>query len=112
MSDQVDQALRHPLVRGARRLVAEYAFSLGDLPTQIRLRVYESLGKSGVEVEQSHHIQTPLQQSPNFGEDVDYKDAADAVRTTVDQLVEHYQAAVDAGHRPDPDWLFPNRYFD
>ncbi len=112
MPEQPDQALQHPLIRGPRRLVAEYAFNLGELPTQVRIRVYQPLGKGGAEVEQSHHIQTPLQQSPSFGDDIDFKDPAAAVRATVEQFTQHYQAAVDAGHRPDPDWLFPNRYFD
>ena len=112
MSDDVGRDIfRRPGIDWARRLVDEYAFSLEGIPEMIRVRLYRVVGEQWIEMEQSHYLQTPGMASPVVSETGRYSSREEALDDVLHGFTEGYQGAVKAGHRPDVNWLLPNRDF-
>lgn len=104
--------LSNALITYQRQLVAEVAFCLDDIPTTIRVRVYRDLESERFSSEQSHYIQTPLQNEPIFELADDHPSVEACLRTISDAMAEQYRRAEAAGHTPTEDWLLPSRDFD
>lgn len=104
-------ALKHPLVQAPRELVTELDFNLGIIPTTVRLRLYHEIHEGHVSHEQSHLLQTPLQDEPAVMDLEDELDADRALQRLVADFVQRYQEAEQAGHRPSAGWLMPNHDF-
>lgn len=111
MSDNVKTQFRQPLVHDARKLLAEYDFSLGQIPASISLRLYQSLADDSITVEQSHFIQTPIQSEPAFNEHERHPDPETALERILAEFIRHYEDAEKKGHTPHQDWLLPSRDF-
>lgn len=112
MTPEEPRPVPHSLITQQRHLVTEFAFCLGEISTTIRVRVYRQLANQRYSAEQSHYIQTPLQKEPAF-ESGDEHASLDACLTAIaDIMVEQYQHAEQAGHRPSENWLLPSRDFD
>jgi len=105
-------AIRHPLIHQQRFLITEMIFQLGQIPTPIRIRCYREAGSERVTCEQSHYLQTPLQAEPSFENSDDHPSVDAALAAITDEMVTRYRQAEQAGHRPNDDWLLPNRDFD
>lgn len=112
MTEEPLNAMRNPLIIHQRQLVTEYAFCLGDIPTPIRVRLYRQLEEGRVSCEQSHYIQTPLQDEPIFESADDHPSVEACLKTITDDMAEQYRQAEQAGHRPSESWLLPSRDFD
>lgn len=110
-AEDMPAPLRDPLIARPRRLIAEYAFSLGRIPESVRVRIYHNLDDGHYEYDQSHFIQTPLQTDPEVGEITDHGSAETALAEAVGTMIKHYRAAVAAGHEPGIEWLLPNDVF-
>ncbi|QJQ97542.1 hypothetical protein [Halomonas sp. PGE1] len=105
-------AIRHPLIHQQRFLITEMIFQLGQIPTPIRIRCYREVGSERVTCEQSHYLQTPLQDEPSFESSDDHSGVDEALATITGEMAAQYQQAEQAGHRPSDDWLLPSRDFD
>jgi len=112
MSPEPLSPIRHPLITHQRHLVTEYAFCLGEIPTTIRVRLYRQQSNQRYSSEQSHYIQTPLQEEPSFEAADDHASLDACLAAIADAMVAQYQRAEQAGHRPSEDWLLPSREFD
>ncbi|ABI56421.1 hypothetical protein ACN2MM_06000 [Alkalilimnicola ehrlichii MLHE-1] len=105
------KALKDPIVEEARELLAEVDFRLGSIPTTVRLRLYYEIHNHALGYEQSHFIQTPLQDEPAMVDLEDEKDPDAALEALVSDFIQRYREAEQAGHRPSAGWLMPNRDF-
>lgn len=112
MHPEQPSPIRHPLITNQRHLVTEYAFCLGEIPTTIRVRLYKQQEGQRYSCEQSHYIQTPLQDEPTFDSADDHASVDACLAAITDAMVAQYQRAEQAGHRPSEDWLLPSREFD
>jgi len=105
-------AIRHPLIHQQRFLAAEMSFQLGEIPVSIRIRCYRDADGGRISCEQSHYLQTPLQDEPSFESSDDHSGVDEALATITGEMAAQYQQAEQAGHRPSDDWLLPSRDFD
>lgn len=112
MPTESPASVRHPLIIHQRLLVTEYAFCLGEIPTTIRVRLYRQQENSRYSSEQSHYIQTPLQEEPALEGADDHASLDACLAAITDAMIEQYQHAEQAGHRPSEGWLLPSRDFD
>jgi hypothetical protein len=111
MSDRADDVMQDDLIDEPLRLLNEYEFCLGTLSTTIRIRLYKHLRSGKVVFKQSHFLKTPDQDagyrtSVTFGED-----EADALHLAKDTLTKYYRQALNAGRRPQENWLVANPDF-
>jgi len=104
-------ALKHPLLHAPRELMTELDFNLGTIPTTVRLRLYYELHGHRISHDQSHFLQTPLQDEPGLVDLEDERDPDQALQQLVGDFIQRYQEAEQAGHRPSAGWLMPNRDF-
>lgn len=92
-------------IHSRRRSAGEYRFCVGDLETEITVRLFERIDGDGYDFEISHAIHTPTQGSPYrtsraWGDTADY-----ALSQAVTGITMHYEIAVKAGHTPEEAWL-------
>ncbi|MFZ0964126.1 MAG: hypothetical protein WAO35_24940 [Terriglobia bacterium] len=106
-----ESALKGRSIRGARQLLSEYSFRVGDLSQFITIRLYRLIGTDTVIFEQSHFIHTPTQIDAYRTSAPMGNDETEALGRAVRTLVEHYEEAVRVGHRPQDSWLEPNPDF-
>lgn len=109
---EIPAAIRHPLIHQQRFLAAEMSFQLGKIPSPIRIRCYREAGSDRITCEQSHYLQTPLQDEPSFEASDDHASVDAALTAIAGEMAARYQQAEQAGHRPSDDWLLPSRDFD
>lgn len=95
----------------ARKLEAEYAFNLKQIPELIRIRIYRQLQGEVYEIEQSHYLQPPGLSLPAMSGTDSFNSIEDALNDTLAVIDAPYQAAIGKGLQPDTDWLLPNRDF-
>lgn len=112
MSTEQLNPVRHPLITQQRHLVTEYAFCLGAIPTSIRVRLYRQQDDQRYSSEQSHYIQTPLQEEPSLESTDDHASLDGCLEAITNPMVAEYQRAEQAGLPPSEDWLLPSREFD
>ena len=112
MEESLSSAFQHRDIKDVRILVREASFFLGALKTEIRLRLYVTPDdEAKVHYEQSHHLQTPMStETSSVGSQFAYSESG-AFEDAVSELTDAYDMAVMAGHRPQEDWLVPNKYF-
>ena len=112
MTDTPLHFLDNALIGYQRQLVTELAFCLGEIPTSIRVRVYRSLENEQFSYEQSHYLQTPLQDEPAFEIADEHASVAECLQAISNTMTEQYQRAEAAGHTPSENWLLPSRDFN
>lgn len=111
-NDRIEACFRKEGIDRVRRLVDEYAFTLVGIPETIRLRFYRDLAHEGIEAEQSHYMQAPGMALPAVSETQRYRSMEEALDELLGEFLAGYRAAIEAGHRPDTNWLLPNRDFN
>ena len=112
MSGGVDaERFRRAGISWATRLVDEYAFALEGIPEMVRVRLYQGMGETWIEAEQSHYLQTPGMDAPAVSETQRYASPEEALDDVLLGFTEGYAAALRTGRRPDVSWLLPNRDF-
>jgi len=112
MNEETLRSLDNALITYQRQLVTEVAFCLNDIPTSIRVRIYRSMDSDVFSSEQSHYIQTPLQNEFIFETADDHASVEACLLAIGNSMAEEYQRAVSAGHTPSEDWLLPSRDFN
>ena len=106
------EAFSHKLLKDVRIVICEASFYLGNLPTEIRIKVYKvPTNEFSFYFELSHHIQSPLQTSIKSTSDIYAGSEEDAFYEAVSRLTDPYESAAMAGHRPSEEWLVVNEYF-
>jgi hypothetical protein len=106
-----DSLLGNEYIGNARKFLAEYNFTVGDLETVITIRLYQDLDGRSVHFRQSHFIHTPTQAGPYRTSRPWNDDEGAALNQAVTSITQYYGEAVKAGHEPKESWLVPNQYF-
>lgn len=99
----------------ARVLVSEYIFSLDEILTPIRIKIYREVNShrpaDSYLFETSHSIHTPEQIGP-YTPSAPWTDTPEyALKRAVDSIISYYQQAIQKGHTPNENWLVPNDVF-
>lgn len=98
-------------VEEARIFVGEANFRIGTLRTEITVRIYrtslQAAPGSGHEFEfdLSHYMHTPEQAGPYMPSLPFSSSPESALNRAVSALVDYYDEAVKAGHKPKESWL-------
>lgn len=106
-----ESALKGRSIRNARQLLSEYSFRVGNLSQFITIRLYRLIGEDKVVFEQSHFIHTPTQIDAYRTSVPVGDDETEALGRAIRTLVDHYEEAMRAGHKPKDSWLEPNPDF-
>lgn len=96
-----------------QKLVGEYRFHLGELTTEIRIKLWEDVeGKRGlIWFTQSHHMHTPTQAGAYHTSRPCAEEADGALRQAIFGFQQYYDSAVAENHNPAESWLVPNEDF-
>ena len=106
------EAFEHREVKDVRIFLKEASFYLGRLKTEVRIRLYvRPEEETTIHYEQSHRLRTPLQTDRAVSAEGSADTEEEAFQDAVQQLTDAYDLAVMSGHRPNEDWLVPNKYF-
>ena len=106
------EAFSHKLLKDVRIFICEASFYLGNLQTEIRIKLYKiPTNEFSVYFELSHHLHTPLQTSVKSTSDIYASSEEEAFYEAVSRLTDAYESAVMAGHKPSAEWLVVNEYF-
>ncbi len=111
---QADNKLRDILkemvaVKNANILLHEISFRLGDIYSDIYVRIYHDIDEEKpFRFKLSHYIKTPEHQAPYISDHPCSDTEEDALQEAIKPLVDHYQAAVNKGHKPSVEWLQKN----
>ncbi len=98
-------------IHAAKELIKEYEFSLKELSTPIKIRLYKFIGSQKVMFTQSHFINTSVQAGPYDTSRPWNDDLGSALHQVVSGITEYYKAAITNGHTPDETWLEVNKDF-
>ena len=104
----IDDAVSQKVLRDVKIFVREVSFRLGDLTTNIRIRLFRYPGDKEIYFEQSHFLQTPEHTTPVVPPLKSDNNEAYALSHAVETLIHSYEAAVDLGHEPSERWLISN----
>ena len=105
-------AFDHKLLKDVRIFICEASFFLGNLRTEIRIKLYKKpTNEFSICSEQSHFLRPPSQPSSRSSSDFFADSEEEAFYDAVSKLTDIYDSAVIAGHRPSEDWLVANEYF-
>jgi hypothetical protein len=112
MDYSLREAFEHRELKDVRVLLKEASFYLGNLKTEVRIRLYvRPKDETTICFEQSHHLQTPMH-TEHMSPGLDFGDSEEeAFHEAVTKLTDAYDMAVMSGHRPSEDWLVPNKFF-
>jgi hypothetical protein len=111
MNPTGDEAWQDPLVTQAREIIREYSFQVGELHTEIRVRLYREIGGTRVGYRVSHHLHTPRHLDPAVPSMSWCDDEAQALRTAIEGITSHYKTGQQDGMIPHESWLIPNKVF-
>ncbi len=108
MTWTTEQALNHPSVVRSEETASGYSFWLAGISTEITVTLTPNLNRGGYDFHLSHLIKTPVQldrycPSRPWGDSKGY-----ALRQAVMAIADYHRSALESGHTPQENWLFPN----
>ena len=112
MSAHEIDALQHPHIVAFHKFFSEYHifFKVGQDRFRLSIRVYETDDHRYC-FEQSHFIETPVQQSANPDTHERHNRPEAALSRAVESVTTYYEDAVGKGHIPNASWFVPNNVY-
>ncbi|MGI3899654.1 MAG: hypothetical protein ACRYGP_21750 [Janthinobacterium lividum] len=109
MSAHEINALQHPHIVAFHKFFSEYHifFHVGEERFKLSIRVYETNDHRYC-FEQSHFIETPVQQLANPLGHERHSRPEDALSRAVESVTTYYEDAVGKGHVPNASWFVRN----
>jgi hypothetical protein len=111
MSWSREEALTDPAVKEPMMFLSEFRFHLGDIPTEITMRIYRPLQSGGIIVRRSHNLSIPQLGAPAPAKDTEFESEGEALHAAVDAMVQYYNAARAKGLKSEASWLTANPDF-
>ena len=100
-----------PSIREALIFLSEFRFSLGDIPTEISVRLYRPIHSDTIVIRRSHDISVSGLNPQQAAKCEDDSREGEVLHVAVDELLCVYNAARAQGLKPDASWLKPNPNF-
>jgi hypothetical protein len=111
MSWSREEALTDPAISEPMKFLSEFRFSLGDIPVEITIRLYQPVHSGRIVFRRSHDIVVSGINPPAPMECEDDCGEGEVLRVAVNDLIAVYNAARAKGLKPDRAWLEPNPGF-